>query len=102
MLFSDVTFKKLFLKRIQRFRILQRFAQISIDRCAFMPREAEPSLNERKFILEALREDIRLDGRTLDGFRDLDISFGEEYGLADVTLGTTRYNSRHHGLQISS
>ena len=56
-----------------------------------MPREAEPSLNERAFILEALEEEIRVDGRPLDALRKIDISFGENYGLADVTLGKTRY-----------
>ena len=60
-----------------------------------MPREPEPSLNERAFILEALREGVRLDGRALDTFRDIEISFGEEgYGVADVTLGKTRYHLR--------
>ncbi|KAL9131121.1 MAG: hypothetical protein Q9217_000883 [Psora testacea] len=55
-----------------------------------MPREAEPSINEREFILEALQQDIRLDGRALDAYRDLSISFGEGYGVADVRLGKTR------------
>ena len=58
---------------------------------ANMPREAEPSLNERAFILEALKEDIRLDGRALDAFRAVSISLSDEYGVADVTLGKTRY-----------
>ena len=56
-----------------------------------MPREAEPSLNEREFISQALRENIRVDGRAFDAFRELDLSFGEEYGVADVRLGKTRY-----------
>ena len=56
-----------------------------------MPREAEPSINERAFILQALQEDIRLDGRPLDAYRPLDISFGDDYGVADVQLGKTRY-----------
>ena len=56
-----------------------------------MPREAEPSLNERAFILEALKEDIRLDGRALDAFRNVELTFGEEYGVVDVKLGKTRY-----------
>ena len=56
-----------------------------------MPREAEPSLNERAFVLEALREDTRLDGRAFDAFRNVDVSFGDEYGVADVKLGKTRY-----------
>lgn len=55
-----------------------------------MPREAEPPKNERDFILEALQEDIRLDGRSLDAYRNIDISFGDEYGTADVQLGKTR------------
>jgi exosome complex component RRP45 len=56
-----------------------------------MPREVEPSLNERQFVLQALQEDLRLDGRELDQYRPLELNFGEEYGVADVTLGKTRY-----------
>lgn len=59
-----------------------------------MPREAVPSLNERAFLLEALKEDTRLDGRALDAFRAINISFSEEYGVADVTLGKTRILAR--------
>lgn len=55
-----------------------------------MPRETEPSLNERSFVLQALRENIRLDGRALDAFRHMELSFGDEYGVADVRLGKTR------------
>lgn len=56
-----------------------------------MPREAEPSINERTFVLEALRNNIRLDGRALDAYRPLEISFGDDYGAAGVRLGKTRY-----------
>ena len=56
-----------------------------------MPREAEPSTNERQFILEALSENVRIDGRPLDAYRNVNISFAEEYGVADVRLGRTRY-----------
>ncbi|KAI4230432.1 MAG: hypothetical protein L6R36_000061 [Xanthoria steineri] len=59
-----------------------------------MPREAEPSNNERAFILEALQQDIRLDGRALESFRDIQLSFGDEYGVADVQLGKTRVLAR--------
>ncbi|KAI9659306.1 MAG: hypothetical protein M1821_001564 [Bathelium mastoideum] len=55
-----------------------------------MPREAETSLNEREFLLQALREGVRLDGRAFDEFRPLGLSFGEEDGVADVQLGRTR------------
>jgi exosome complex component RRP45 len=56
-----------------------------------MPREAEPSLNERTFVIDALKEGNRLDGRAFDQFRQLDLKFGDQYGVADVTLGKTRY-----------
>lgn len=59
-----------------------------------MPREAELSLNERAFVLDALKEDIRLDGRALDAFRDVEIAFGDEYGTADVKMGKTRYRMK--------
>ena len=58
-----------------------------------MPREAEPSNNERTFILEALQENIRLGGRALDAFRNVKLSFGDEDGVADVALGKTRYSN---------
>ena len=56
-----------------------------------MPREAEISLNERDFILQALREDVRLDGRAFEDYRPFELVFGDDYGFADVTLGKTRY-----------
>ncbi|RYP57915.1 hypothetical protein DL770_010550 [Monosporascus sp. CRB-9-2] len=55
-----------------------------------MPREAEPSLNERTFVVQALQEGLRLDGRAFDQFRKLELKFGDQYGVADVTLGKTR------------
>ncbi|KAI1661957.1 ribosomal protein S5 domain 2-like protein [Daldinia decipiens] len=55
-----------------------------------MPREAEPSLNERAFVVQALQEGLRIDGRTFDQYRKLEIKFGDQYGVADVTLGKTR------------
>jgi len=54
-----------------------------------MPREADISINEREFIQLALRENIRLDGRSFDSFRNLELTFGDEYGVADVQLGKT-------------
>ena len=56
-----------------------------------MPREVEPSLNEREFIASALRENIRLDGRDFDAYRNLSLDFGDEYGVVDLKLGKTRY-----------
>ncbi|KAI9819781.1 MAG: hypothetical protein M1832_003856 [Thelocarpon impressellum] len=59
-----------------------------------MPREAEPSSNEKAFVLEALRENVRLDGRSFDDFRAVDLSFGEEFGVANVSLGKTKVMAR--------
>lgn len=59
-----------------------------------MPREAEPSLNERQFVIQALKEGLRLDGRELDRYRPLELTFGEQYGVADVTLGKTKCSFR--------
>ncbi len=56
-----------------------------------MPRDTDPSLNERAFVFQALQQNIRLDGRAFDAFRDIEFSFGDEYGIADVRLGKTRY-----------
>ncbi|KAL5332908.1 ribosomal protein S5 domain 2-type protein [Aspergillus crustosus] len=54
-----------------------------------MNKEAALSIAERDFILDALREDVRLDGRAADQLRPLSISFGEEYGHVKVQLGKT-------------
>lgn len=56
-----------------------------------MPREAEPSLNEKAFVAQALQENLRLDNRAFDDYRPIELSFGDEYGAAEVKLGKTRY-----------
>lgn len=55
-----------------------------------MPREAEPSLSERTFVLQALEKELRLDGRKFEQFRSFGLTFGDEYGVADVKFGKTR------------
>ncbi len=55
-----------------------------------MPREAEPSKNEREFVLSALQQNLRLDSRPFDQFRPISLTFGDEYGTADVRMGKTR------------
>ncbi|KAK4936813.1 3'-5'-exoribonuclease [Elasticomyces elasticus] len=55
-----------------------------------MPREVEISNIERNFILEALEQEIRVDGRALDQLRSLDLEFGEEYGTVTLRTGKTR------------
>ena len=54
-----------------------------------MPREVELSLNEKQFILRALQENLRVDGRSFDQFRELDLTLGDEYGVTNVKLGKT-------------
>lgn len=61
-----------------------------------MPREPIPSLNERAFFQRALAEEIRLDGRAFTQFRSIVLEFGDEYGVADVKLGKTRYSLSLH------
>jgi len=55
-----------------------------------MPRQADLSLNEKAFILEALREGIRLDNRPLDAYRPVELTFGEDFGQVNVRIGKTR------------
>jgi exosome complex component RRP45 len=61
-----------------------------------MPREVEPSLNEKQFVLQALQEKLRIDGRPFDQFRDLELTFGDEYGVANIRLGKTLFVSDLH------
>lgn len=60
---------------------------------ANMPREADLSNVEKAFILEALTQNVRLDGRAQDQFRNLDFSFDDDYGICSVQLGKTKYVS---------
>lgn len=55
-----------------------------------MSKEAPLSVAERDFILDALHQNVRLDGRGLDQFRPLSVSFGNEYGHVRLRLGKTR------------
>lgn len=59
-----------------------------------MAKEIEISTSEAKFILEALKQNNRLDGRSFDQFRDVEISFGKEYGDVTVKMGNTRVHCR--------
>lgn len=55
-----------------------------------MAKGIEISVNENDFVLEALKQGIRVDGRKLDQFRDVDITLGDEYGYVDVKMGKTK------------
>lgn len=53
-------------------------------------RDLDISNNERLFILQALKEGVRLDGRSVEDCRTLDISFGPDYGSVQLSLGGTK------------
>jgi len=53
-------------------------------------RETPVSSCEKNFLLEALWEGRRLDGRGWMDTRDLSVSFGSDWGSCQVTLGKTR------------
>ncbi|XP_058070291.1 exosome complex component RRP45A-like isoform X2 [Magnolia sinica] len=47
------------------------------------------TINERKFIEQALLSDLRVDGRRLFDYRRLTVKFGREDGASEVQLGQT-------------
>lgn len=59
-----------------------------------MAKDIEVSTSESKFILEALKQNYRLDGRSFDQFRDVKITFGEELGDVLVELGNTKVHCK--------
>jgi exosome complex component RRP45 len=66
-----------------------------------MPRAADLSLNDREFILQALRQGLRVDNRPFDVYRPLELTLGDEYGVADVRLGKTRFaDSNSHKVVV--
>lgn len=54
-----------------------------------MPRGADISNVERTFVLEALLQGVRVNGRGLKDFRQVALEFGDEYGSVTVRLGKT-------------
>jgi exosome complex component RRP45 len=56
-----------------------------------MPRETEPPSIQREFLLAALQEGKRLDGRLPLEMREIDFTFGDELGSVECRLGKTRW-----------
>ena len=56
-----------------------------------MPREIEPATIQKEFVLAALGEGKRLDGRGLLQHRELEFTFGDELGWVECRLGKTKY-----------
>ena len=59
-----------------------------------MAKDIEVSTAESQFILEALKQNYRLDGRSFEQFRDVKITFGEELGDVLVELGRTKVHCK--------
>lgn len=57
-----------------------------------MVKDLDPSINESTFLLQALEEKRRIDGRGIYDVRSIDITFGADYGQVNVQLGRTRYS----------
>ena len=53
-------------------------------------KETPVSNIEQTFLLESLYEGKRIDGRSLEERRTLELKFGRDYGNCLVTLGNTR------------
>ena len=60
-----------------------------------MPREIEPPSIQKEFILAALAEGKRLDGRLPLQVRDIRLEFGDELGWCTCHLGKTSYVYRN-------
>ena len=71
--------------------LLRIFLDIFSNISHQMPRDIEPSLNEKEFVKSALSNNLRLDGRAFDCYRSLRLSFGDESGVAQVDLGKTKF-----------
>lgn len=54
-----------------------------------MPREIDPPSVQRDFVLSALAEGKRLDGRLPLEMREAQVKFGEELGWCECRLGDT-------------
>ncbi|KAI9274273.1 ribosomal protein S5 domain 2-type protein [Phascolomyces articulosus] len=55
-----------------------------------MVKATKPSSNEREFVLAALKEKRRVDGRGIYDVRSVQITFGADYGQVEIQLGRTR------------
>lgn len=59
-----------------------------------MAKEVEIPAAESKFVIECLRQNLRLDSRKFDEFRSVEIELGDDYGDVTVTMGKTKVHCR--------
>ena len=62
---------------------------------------AWPSNLERQFILDALLQDLRVDGRQFNQYRPIDLAFGDEYGSVRVSIGKTKYGKTFANIRLA-
>ncbi|KAG8817464.1 hypothetical protein FRC17_011220 [Serendipita sp. 399] len=55
-----------------------------------MPRSASPSIPEKEFLVSALQQSLRLDGRSVVELREPKLIFGPELGWVECAMGKTR------------
>ncbi|EJT98069.1 ribosomal protein S5 domain 2-like protein [Dacryopinax primogenitus] len=55
-----------------------------------MPRDVEPSINQRDFIFSAIQQGLRVDGRSPLQARKTTIRFGNSLGWVECSIGETR------------
>ena len=55
-----------------------------------MPRAPSPSIPEKEFLFNALKQSLRLDGRQALEMREPKLSFGADLGYVECSLGKTR------------
>ena len=53
-------------------------------------RPPSPSIPEKEFVVEALKQGLRLDGRAALEMRQPTLTFGPDLGWVDCSLGKTR------------
>ena len=65
-------------------------------------RPPSPSIPEREFTLNALKENLRLDGRAPLEYQDLVYTFSPELGWVECAMGKTRcaYKLSNVSLQL--
>jgi hypothetical protein len=54
-------------------------------------RPPSPSIPEKEFVVEALKQGLRLDGRAALEMRQPVLTFGPDLGWVDCSLGKTRH-----------
>lgn len=56
-----------------------------------MPRPVSPSIPEKEFLVSALQQSLRLDGRAMTALREPRLTFGPELGWVECAMGKTRF-----------